>query len=74
MKRMKTLILLFAVLLALAACGQEEDPQNPTISEPDSTWNPDTPTPQPGLAEPAPPGVVIEDDSQPPGRAWCAAA
>jgi len=66
MKRMKTLILLFAVLLALAACGQEEDPQNPTISEPDSTWNPDTPTPQPGLAEPAPPGIVIEDDSQPP--------
>lgn len=66
MKRMKTLILLFAVLLALVACGQEEDPQNPTISEPDSTWNPDTPTPQPGLAEPAPPGVVIEDDSQPP--------
>lgn len=66
MKRTKIIILLFAVLLALTACGQEEDPQNPIISEPDSTWDAATPTPQPGLPESTSPGIVAEDDSLPP--------
>lgn len=66
MKRMKIVILLFTVLLALGACGQEEIPQNTIISEPDSTSDTATPAPQPGLTESTPPGTVIEDDSQPP--------
>lgn len=66
MKRMKIIILLFAVLLTLMACGQEEDSQNPIIPESDSVSDTATPIPQPGPPESTSPGTVIEDDSLPP--------
>lgn len=67
MKKIKIIILLLAVLVMSAACGQEDDAANPVIpesSEPSSDIVPTTQSPD-GLQS-ASPEIVIEDDSLPP--------
>ncbi|MCI9337803.1 MAG: DUF3048 domain-containing protein [Lachnospiraceae bacterium] len=69
MTKLKTCILILAVLMALTACGQEETaPEDPVSSE---TVQPPavdvTPTPQaPDSLESASPEIVTEDDTLPP--------
>lgn len=70
MKKIKISILFLAVLIALAACGQESSPESPIISEsgdPSVTDTPQMPQSPDGL-QPASPTIVIEDDSVPPGE------
>ncbi len=68
MKKIKISILFLAVLAVLAACGQEDAPANPIVSESSEPAVPDTPQiSQPSdIQQPASPSIVIEDDSVPP--------
>lgn len=67
MKKIKILCILFAVLMTLAACGQDNPPKDPVI--PDATQSPvdTTASPQPSddLSS-SPPAIVVEDDTLPP--------
>lgn len=68
MKRIKTIILLLIVLMALAACGQDEDSQDSSTGASDLSAEAPAPTAPPGGPESTPAGIVIEDDSQPPAE------
>ena len=76
MKKIKRSLLFLAVILALAACGQEDGSTAPVLPESSQAGSdsPDSvPAPQPdgslqpdgGLQSPSP-GIVVEDDSLPP--------
>nr|WP_304577854.1 DUF3048 domain-containing protein [uncultured Acetatifactor sp.] len=76
MKKIKRSLLFLAVILALAACGQEDGstaPVLPESSQADSDSPDSVPAPLPdgslqpdgGLQSPSP-GIVVEDDSLPP--------
>lgn len=66
MKRIKIIFLLLVALMALAACGQEEDSGDLATSEPAPSSGAAVPGPQPDSQESTPADTVIQDDSQPP--------
>ena len=66
MSRIKLFFLFAAVFFLLTACGQENDTDNPILTdEPPTSSVPAVPS-QPATPESIPSNIVVEDDSQPP--------
>ena len=67
MKKIKIGIVFWAVLMMLAACGQEDEPEAPITPESSSSsvTNPSMPESPEGLPSTSP-EIVIEDDTLPP--------
>ena len=74
MKKIKICILILPLLIGLAACGQDEVPENPIVSQSSESAPADvTPAPKaPDDLPSASPEVVTEDDTPPQTRAWSA--
>ena len=67
MKKIKTFILLAAILAVFSACGLDQEPSDSSSQESDAgTAAPSVPSLPPQTSETPPPNIIVEDDSQPP--------